>query len=500
MIIHIDMEYHEEYTWPLTSSTTCYSGVRRIEHSQSSRTARLAIEWHACSLAFEGNSTPVFSWREISKSHEDSLVCVGHSASDQWECLALLDTSKLQTVAIPEQPGHSAPPATQQEASIRAADLDDQSVSASTTATQVENIHRRAAALESSGMQPQVHLISASSIDSEVPTGHQVESLASEPVAVLLLRKHPGTGIDDDSITVEFAATLDFRPLAPTICHIGSATPNSTVTAGIWLGSPDNNKLHCFIANAQNASLELKENEDPAFSFVSPIMAIDFLMIENDTKGHLNCLAVACQDGTIRTITFSHANGGFCNICHTQVIVDGPIVCIDLTVVKNTGFLLVTAGSLCGYVTELFVDPSTCASNGPYMVAEGLWNASLDSEDSVLTVQASGSTVLIGTFCGRVLLFVKDGSSQDGPGGQASREYRLHWYCQLPYSVHSVCFLDDARLLVTTRRSLHVFKPVVSGRFDPKIVAAKIKSKLQSRLDAWEEQQQKVAAVHVSDE
>jgi hypothetical protein len=463
--------------WPLTSGSTCYSGTRKLD---SKSRARFAIEWHTCALTFDGDASerPSLSWREITESEDDSLVCVGYSATTQWECLALVDASKLQPTSAPNQnPAHEA-----------SRDLDDHSVSTATTR----------APLDTSSGHDQAHLTSSTGSITEPNSHHLPPAEIFHPtgnVALLILRNliaEDGT----DFPAEEYTATLDFRPLAPTACQLvttamDTATDSSKARpTGIWLGSSDNTKIHWFEPRPDNSSLEARsiESEDPAFQFTSPVMAIDFQTAKqgNDVR---NCLAVACQDGTIRTITFGYNMGKFVDVRHQQVIVDGPIVCIDLQVVTNPNSqvgvkLRVTAGSLCGYVMELFVDPATCDTEGPYMVGEGFWNAAVKAEDSVLAVRASGDTVFVGTQSGKLLVYGTDQYNEtDSPS-----EYQLLWQCQLPYSIHSVCCVHDtSQLLVTTRRSLHVFKKTIT--FDYKARAASIKSNLLNMIEALEREQ-----------
>jgi hypothetical protein len=159
----------------------------------------------------------------------------------------------------------------------------------------------------------------------------------------------------------------------------------------------------------------------------------------------------------------------------------------------------VVVGSLCGYVTELYETASTddlssslSLWDGPYMVAEGLWNQKLKSEDSVLAVHAyHDNSVVLGTLSGRCLLYQKYGDT-----------YELVWECRLPYSIHAVCHVpvvtpaksDTATtvqplppaLLVTTRRSVHLLTPK-RPRYSSSLAKERLEKLLQQFKSAPEQ-------------
>ena len=205
---------------------------------------------------------------------------------------------------------------------------------------------------------------------------------------------------------------------------------------------------------------------------------------------------MACQDGTIRTIQLDI--GDCCDdnvleVRHTQqVIVDGPIVCLCLAFSSSStnddASWRVTAGSLCGYVTEFCVphnnndNNGTNSGQGPQMVTQGLWDAALQSQDSVVTVHVrlagrnknndDDDVVAVGTQSGRLLLYQQ----------KKTHPPVLAWHCQLPYAVHGVCFWQSW-MIVTTRRSLHVFKCTGTAyEWDATQLAERIKLQLQQKL------------------
>jgi hypothetical protein len=181
--------------------------------------------------------------------------------------------------------------------------------------------------------------------------------------------------------------------------------------------------------------------------------------------GPLYCLVVGCQDGCIRVITFRYSIDGFKDICHDQVIVDGPILCLNVQRQQQQLFrctsqqmeaedverIVITAGSLCGYVTAVSFhihhlqflsescqddphhisesQPTPRPSNiykgkalsSPRIVVDSLvtpastngggTNRQPPTEDPVLTIASSGEDILVGTYSGRCLLLRRKNNS-----------------------------------------------------------------------------------------
>lgn len=326
---------------------------------------------------------------------------------------------------------------------------------------------------------------------------------------------------------------LDFRPLgSPCIVPIIPTTmqrggggndeggdPHSRRQEyGVWVGSADDTRLrlyHWVIKsdkdndeqnnnnNNQKSTLVPVENlPSEHFSVNAPVMAIDYhqqvtsaLKESNDdndddvtamtTALTTHTLALACQDGTIKLITWEEDqnhdgdSGGddtyndnvfqFQHIQHFKIIIDGPLVCLRLEHSNNNdkeeGLLRVVVGSLCGYVCQLSYDWERREWDGPWMIVQGFWNTSTSYEDGVLAVDVSENYVAVGTHAGRCLLY----ATQD------SETYFKVWDAILPYSVHEVLIVrngdnkNDGKsqdnlgntrltLAVTTRRSFHVFQ------------------------------------------
>jgi hypothetical protein len=86
------------------------------------------------------------------------------------------------------------------------------------------------------------------------------------------------------------------------------------------------------------------------------------------------------------------------------------------------------------------------------MVVQGYRNQAIQAEDSVLTVHLCDDFIAVGTHGGRCILYT-----------YCNTMHFKIWECLLPYSVHSIVSQpeEDSNgivLLVTTRRSIHVFR------------------------------------------
>lgn len=262
---------------------------------------------------------------------------------------------------------------------------------------------------------------------------------------------------------------LDFRPLCPCIAN-WMVNANTQVNA-IFVGNADNASLLCYVPSAGDprslVSILLPEEH---FSVEAPVMALDFCTLRGLKKNRYT-LAMACQDGTIQLVTWESSSGNvntdlFSNISSHRVIVDGPLACVKLDYNQNLS-LRVTVGSMCGYVCQLLSNQGLAATlssskrwDGPFVVAQDLWNSLLDEEDSVLAVDSRDNYVAVGTQIGRCILY----ATQD------SENYVPVWHCLLPYSIHGISIIwgsDDAGsqmcVAVTTRQSFHLFRAIRGG-------------------------------------
>eukprot|EP00549_Striatella_unipunctata_P021377 CAMPEP_0118678586 /NCGR_PEP_ID=MMETSP0800-20121206/3305_1 /TAXON_ID=210618 ORGANISM="Striatella unipunctata, Strain CCMP2910" /NCGR_SAMPLE_ID=MMETSP0800 /ASSEMBLY_ACC=CAM_ASM_000638 /LENGTH=162 /DNA_ID=CAMNT_0006574467 /DNA_START=87 /DNA_END=575 /DNA_ORIENTATION=+ len=122
-----------------------------------------------------------------------------------------------------------------------------------------------------------------------------------------------------------------------------------------------------------------------------------------------------------------------------QYVVDGPIGAMHL--LKTHGGIQLVVGSLGGFccVWKNVLEEN---DSKPIPVVMNLWSGRLCQEDSVLTVDACGNMIVLGTFTGHVLLY------QEEEGDN----YSLVWKSLLPYSVHKVSLRiqDQPNLVVMT--------------------------------------------------
>jgi hypothetical protein len=316
---------------------------------------------------------------------------------------------------------------------------------------------------------------------------------------------------------------LDFRPLCPCVARWGGQRTSSHIQVnkkkdkhedvgfvGIWLGSADDATLRLYVPSPNDprslVSVALPEEH---FSVDSPVMALDFCSVRwpdhgargscgsisaaSPTTTTTHTLAIGCQDGTIQLITWGDPTKGdvntatsnenkhclFGDITSQKVIVDGPLVCLKIDYNQFTS-LRVTVGSLCGYVCQLTYDYSNRGNlsdffwEGPHIIVQDLFNSSINTEESVLTVDVWDNYVVVGTQLGRCLLY----ATHD------SENYFLVWQAVLPYPVHGIAIINrnDTKaghpttevqkegncssmlsLAVTTRRSFHIFRASPGG-------------------------------------
>jgi hypothetical protein len=490
------MVYSEKYAWPLTSPTTCYTAARVVERDVADgelknkmKCVRWATERHTVQVElFDNKDHPLFTSQEIFLPVDKDSICVGYASIGDWEALALLDTSKLPstervdtTNVVPEPTGTddasvtvasgTQPPHHRRSSSFL---RDDGTVSSGTQQQQQpQNHHRRSSSFISlsESSLPSIHMLGADSTtggsttvshhtsvemenvldDRDLPGHH---SPTVEKVAQLILQNADG---------VQVSTTLNFRPLAITLCNLVPGAPH------VWCGGADNNKLHLFAVTKDDDGICSMLNpvtlDDPSFLFRTAIMSIDIDRGDDQTF----CLAVACQDGTVRVIQFTFSDNHFENVKFVEVIIDGPIVCIHLERRQNSQHFHLVAGSLCGYVAELYLDRTEFSLSGPFMIAEGFWNTCFNAEDSVLAVLLVDDLLAFGTCSGRCFIFGdttnladKDAvfafsRDRDSRGDDRLPSYFSVQEFQLPYSIHGISRLEDGRLLVTTQRSVHLF-------------------------------------------
>lgn len=416
------MAFQEVHVSQFTSPTTPYSGCRHPD-------GFFATENHVFHCGYNDDNITV------TPSPLPLAHCVGHDQRGTWQLFAYLDDA---SAANDEQELHAS------EASDSHPRLSQSSL----------------ATLEASVSS------SVAEVDVTAPTN---TGATEAPVAWLVLSSR------DDNECV-FTTSLSYRPLTPLVTIITPVSlDNQGETQGVlaWVGSADDSKLRCYIADNANALRQVELKED-VFSFDSPVMVMDAL--NSGERNHL--IAVGCQDGTVRVISFQQESNesslSFTNVTAHTILVDGPIMALHLSLQQDKTTHLVV-GSMCGFVCRLEKKKDDGDWEGPWMVTQGLWDDSLDSEDAVLAVNmlSNEDIIALGTHSGQASVWQKR---------PAQDSYRLVWKCQLPYSIHglshaSASITEQPVLLVTTRFTFHVFQ-----RHVPKYCADTAKRRLQEMI------------------
>ena len=196
---------------------------------------------------------------------------------------------------------------------------------------------------------------------------------------------------------------------------------------------------------------------------------------------------MGCQDGTVRIIEFRFTRTGdsldFTKLEAHTVLVDGPIIALHLSQEKDDGTIHLIVGSMCGFACGLKKTHRDREWQGPWMVAEGLWNSSLDSEDAILAVsKLSNNMIAVGTHSGVCCVY------QQRKGEDKS--YQLLWKVRLPYSIHGLSHINlsssgQPSLLVTTRYTFHVFQRDVP-KYSADMAKRRIEKLISQRQDATE--------------
>lgn len=402
------MEFQEIDMSPMTTPTTCYSGAR----NGNCDTIRFATESNLLGVQIDRKNGIK---RVASEAIRSNFICVGHS---QWNndhhASVYLNPSRLP--AESDEPTLSRP--------LDRDDTDASVVSASVPTANASVVSTKSLSTEQSKSNA-TSLSTESKSNDNVPSSAEPEKMDSR-----LVLTTPET---------EYTAVMTgFRPICPCLARWGD------LSTGVWLGSADDSQLRLYMPNRAKGKLDLVMSlPSEVFAFKTPVLAIDFVSSKS-----LEVLAVACQDGTIKLITWK--GDAFEELGFYQVIVDGPI--LTVRVQESLGTLNVFVGSLCGYVCLLSRTEAHAPNqwDGPRMVIEGLRNKAIESADSVVVVNIYDNIIAVGTHGGRCILCT----------GIKNRYFKL-WECQLPYSVHGILLQkeDSERLvlLATTRRSLHLF-------------------------------------------
>ena len=440
---------------PLTTATTCYSGAKRNKGGDDGQTLRLATEANLLGIRWGQkvwNTDAMETTSEIIKSSSSSssrskTVCVGFSQwNDESYALALVDSSQMIDSSSKDPNVNSAKGPRQSTTTLVEKD-DNLSVTTPITSATNNNVPGS----NITEPLPLAKTVSNSSttinIDkssAESTTGETKTSNAKKGTAWLLLKANQG----------EYKSFFDYRPLCPCVAQWGNES------VGVWVGSADDALLRLYMipkdgidddkSYLDSKQLKRKLLNSDYFHTETPVTAIDFVLFYDDEEEEISILALACQDGTIQLISWK--GDDFVSLHKYQVIVDGPLLSLQLHKSSQDQKVHLVAGSLCGYVCQL-VSKDAKSWEGPTMVVSNLWNDVINAEDSVLTVHAWENLICVGTHGGRCILYTCT----------ANNECKMVWECLLPYSVNSILSKYEASsksllLLITTRRSFHIFQ------------------------------------------
>jgi len=321
-------------------------------------------------------------------------------------------------------------------------------------------------------------------------------------------------GSEDATITAVCEKPLTYIPLA--IRATVLVQKDGTRRVAVFVSGDDDARLHLYMPkeenNASNRAVGIsvqtqialeevpifltskdyteEERSENLLSFSSKIMSIDCSHSEstnecndddrsNDDTTPTNYIAMGCQDGIVRVLSYIYEYSNqnehaFTVVGSSDLAVDGPIVTLDIsssmrqspaTDDSSIPQKTLVVGSLCGFACAFHQSGGADQPFGrPQEIISNLWCGRIGAEDGVLCVKSISVAgrdglhpcVAVGTYSGRVLLFERTGRKSI---------YKLHWSCQLPYPIHAISAADldgdDVNeILVTTRRSIHVYSTI----------------------------------------
>jgi hypothetical protein len=373
------MTFRETHVTQLSSPTTCYSGLKNG--------SQLASATHIVEM---NEFRQRVRARPISLP-SDSYSCVGFACIKDDYVYCLLERKEPVIPTVDEGDAQTI-------------------MSAANEASMAGSASRR-----------QSIVSTPSAAASQEPVANPITEESSATViekfkAELVWQQHNQT---------ELKLPLDTRPLTPHLSSDGL----------LWIGSADDCLLKCYRRTDHEIIQVDFQKATAAVSFTSPIMTLASTPLADGRQ----CLAVGCQDGTVRVLEYSR-QAGVQNGKARTIVVDGPIMSLDLCYSGNDELHLLV-GSMCGYVCRMTRVSKTW--HGPDLVVEGLWNG--ESEDAVLAV--CGMTkhrIAIGTHSGWLYIVTHAAGM-------------LLWKCLLPYAIHAI-MQDGEKLIVTTKRTLHVLE------------------------------------------
>lgn len=213
-----------------------------------------------------------------------------------------------------------------------------------------------------------------------------------------------------------------------------------------------------------------------------------FAQVDCDKSSTIYGIAYGCQDGSIYIYTFEPRTDNellsFDELCSSTFIVDGPISCLRFQsqIRQRNDRLQLFVGSLCGFACSFYQNiDNEHAFDEPIAIVEGLYDARLDEEDSIISILEFNcialeyeSCIALGLYSGRLLLLTRNelldsdtiSDSTMRESGHSLAEsgnlYQCIWFYHFPYPVYDIqttsSTLFFTNIIVFTRRGVHLFR------------------------------------------
>ncbi|GFH60592.1 hypothetical protein CTEN210_17068 [Chaetoceros tenuissimus] len=212
-----------------------------------------------------------------------------------------------------------------------------------------------------------------------------------------------------------------------------------------------------------------------------------FVQVVHDKSSTIYGIAYGCQDGSIHIYTFEPRTNNellsFHESCSSTFIVDGPISCLRFQsqIGQRNDRLQLFVGSLCGFACSFYQNIDNAHTfDEPIAIVEGLYDARLDEEDSIISILEFScnaleyeSCIALGLYSGRLLLLTKNelldsdnfSDSTMRESGHSLAEsgnlYQCIWFYHFPYPVYDIQTTSSTlftNIIVFSRRGVHLFR------------------------------------------
>lgn len=215
------------------------------------------------------------------------------------------------------------------------------------------------------------------------------------------------------------------------------------------------------------------ENESNILELGNEVKALDTIYIKDDNNSIKTYLAIGCENGLIRILSFAplrkDSSDESIYLVHSrnEFSIDGSVKVVYLTVCHEENCVDLAVGSSCGYAC-LFRDPLNIDQSfyqEPLMLMEGIWNPKRKDDDVVTSIckipcinNGNVDTYALGTQSGHV--FLVNNQSRDGGNNPCGYEFTCLWYIYLYHPIHAISFALKQNipvLIVITKDTVHWF-------------------------------------------